>query len=200
MIGRILGTLVIGALLALTIGLPYTDRGRRGSEATVRHDAPDAIGTVGERLPRLSLRDLEGAPVTLGDFRGQRVILTFERSLDWSAFTKARLVELVQRLDGVEDLVILFVLPDNQLNEKTRLFIAGNWLSDRVTFLQDPFSASIDLLRLRRPDPELMETGVPHPATYVLDRQGVVRFVDIRADYQIWLDAQLILDALAEIP
>ena len=200
MIGRILGTLVIGGILGLALVLPYTTMGRRGSEAAARRDIPEAIGTVGERLPGLSLQDLEGNPVSLRDFRGERVVLTFGRSLDWSPFSKARLIELRQEIEGVEDLVLLYVLADNQLNDKTRFFIDGNRLTDRVIFLQDPFSASIDRLGLRRPNPDLLETGVPHPSTYVLDRNGIVRFVDVREDYQTWLDSSLILEAIAEIP
>ena len=200
MIGRILWTVVIGSLLGLAVALPYTTMGRRGSEAAARRDASEAVGTVGERLPRLSLQDLEGNAVTLRDFRGERVVLTFERSLDWSPFSKARLIELRQQIEGVEDLVVLYVLADNQLNEKTRFFIDGNRLTDRVIFLQDPFSASIDRLGLRRPSPRALETGVPHPTTYVLDRGGLVRLVDVREDYQTWLDSSLILEAVAEIP
>ncbi len=200
MIGRILGTLVIGAILALALALPYTTMGRRESEAATRRDVSEAVGTIGERLPRLSLQDLQGNPVWLRDYRGERVVLTFERSLDWCPFSKARLIELRQQIEGVGDLVLLYVLADNQLNRKSRFFINGNRLTDRVIFLQDPFSASIDRLGLRRPNPDLLETGVPHPSTYVLDRNGIVRFVDIREDYQAWLDSSLILEALAEIP
>ena len=200
MIGRSLATLVIGGILGLTLALPYTTMGRRGSEAVVRRDVPGAVGTVGERLPRLSLQDLEGNPVSLRDFRGERVVLTFERSLDWSPFSKARLIELRQQIESVGDLVLLYVMADNQLNQKTRFFIDGNRLTDRVTFLQDPFSASIDRLGLRRPTPRALETGVPHPSTYVLDRGGIVRFVDVREDYQIWLDSSLVLEAVAKIP
>jgi hypothetical protein len=38
---------------------------------------------VGEPFPDVALADLSGAPVRIGDFRGHRVLLTFERSLDW---------------------------------------------------------------------------------------------------------------------
>ena len=41
-----------------------------------------------------------------------------------------------------------------------------------------------------------MEEGVPHPATYVIDRLGIVRFVDIREDYHIWIDPEPVLAAL----
>ena len=42
-----------------------------------------AVGTVGPAMLDFHLTDLDGQPVRLSDFRGERVILTFERSLDW---------------------------------------------------------------------------------------------------------------------
>ena len=81
--GRILASVVIALLLVLDIALPYTPLGRRGTEARVRRDIPGAIGEIGQTLPPFTLLDLEGAPVRLSDFRGRRVVLTFERSIDW---------------------------------------------------------------------------------------------------------------------
>jgi len=34
----------------------------------------------------------------------------------------------------------------------------------------------------------------------VLDREGIVRFVDVREDYHFWLDPQLPIDALTATP
>jgi peroxiredoxin len=108
-------------------------------------------------------------------------------------------VELRQTFDSIDDVEIVYVLADNQVNEKTRRFIDENGLRDRVRFVVDPRSAAIDSLALRLMGGESMEEGVPHPATYVLDRDGVVRFVDVREDYHFWLDPQLVIDALAPI-
>jgi peroxiredoxin len=108
-------------------------------------------------------------------------------------------VELRQTFDSIDDVEIVYVLADNQVNEKTRRFIDENGLRDRVRFVVDPQSAAIDSLALRLTGGESMEEGVPHPATYVLDRDGVVRFVDVREDYHFWLDPQLVIDALAPI-
>ena len=80
---RWLATLAIAGLLLLNLALPATPLGRRGNEATLRADVPGVVGAVGERLPQLALQDLSGEPVRLADFRGQRVLLTFERSVDW---------------------------------------------------------------------------------------------------------------------
>ena len=109
-------------------------------------------------------------------------------------------MELRNELAATGDLVILYVLADNQINDKTLWFIDGNSLREKVIFLQDPGSAAIDALGLRRPDPEPMEAGVPHPTTYVLDRDGVIRLVDVREDFHIWLDPASVLAALAAHP
>lgn len=109
-------------------------------------------------------------------------------------------MELREEFAANEDLRILWVMADNQVNEKTLRFIDGLGLRGRVHFAVDPGSHAIDALRIRLEDPEEMEAGVPHPTTYLLDRDGVVRFVDVRRDYHMWLDPSLVAEALAEVP
>ena len=79
---RWIWTAVLGALLALTVALPHTGIGRRGTEALLRTDVDTQI-RVGQKLPPLAFEDFDGRVVRLDDLRGQRVLLTFERSLDW---------------------------------------------------------------------------------------------------------------------
>jgi len=82
--GRILATLGILVLLAIPLVGPRLPGLQQGIEpGKVRADDPDAVGRVGEALPDFELLDLQGVPVRLSDFRGHRVLLTFERSLDW---------------------------------------------------------------------------------------------------------------------
>ncbi len=81
--GRWIATILIGLLLALDVALPNTPIGRRGSEAQPRLDAPEAFAAVGQPMPDFAMRDLDGNPVRLRDYRGKRLILTLERSLDW---------------------------------------------------------------------------------------------------------------------
>ena len=80
---RWLVTLAIGGLLLLVIVLPYTGLGRRGSDPRLRADVEGAVGRHGEILPDFTLPDLDGVPVRLSELRGLRVLLTFERSVDW---------------------------------------------------------------------------------------------------------------------
>lgn len=111
-----------------------------------------------------------------------------------------RLGELQNTLDAVDDLAILYVLPDVQVNEKTRRHVNERGLRPDVQFLVDPGSATIDRLGLRKPNPMAVEAGVPHPSTYVLDRSGTIRLVDVRENYHEWLDSKVLRDTLAELP
>lgn len=99
----------------------------------------------------------------------------------------------------MDDVVILYVVASNQMDRKAEQFIDSHGLRRRVRFLVDPESRVIDQLNLRRENAEAVEQGVPHPATYVLDRTGIVHFVDVREDFHFWLDPQLPIAALAEI-
>lgn len=83
-IGRWLATGAIGVLFLVAVALPGLPGMSQGVEpGVVRSDVADAVGRVGQRLPDFELRDLAGQPVRLSDLRGHRVLLTFERSLDW---------------------------------------------------------------------------------------------------------------------
>lgn len=103
-------------------------------------------------------------------------------------------------LDRMDDVVILYVVASNQMDAKAERFIDSHRLRRRVRFLVDPQSRAIDQLGLRRQNPEPVEEGVPDPATYVIDRQGIVRFADVRTDFHFWLDPALPIQALAAIP
>ena len=80
---RWLASAGILALLLLALGLPVTGLGRRGTDAEHRLDAVPAGVAVGQRMPELGLVGFDGEPVRLADLRGRRVLLTFERSVDW---------------------------------------------------------------------------------------------------------------------
>ncbi|MEN8184018.1 MAG: hypothetical protein ABFS46_15940 [Myxococcota bacterium] len=80
---RILASIAIAALLVLDLLLPQTSLGRRGREAAARNDVPGAFAVLGERLPDFEVEEIGGGPIRLRDLEGRRVLLTFERSVDW---------------------------------------------------------------------------------------------------------------------
>lgn len=80
---RWLASLAIVALLALNWAMPSTEMGRRGVDPEPRADIESAILRVGDMLPNLDLTTIDGTRLRIADFRGKRVLITFERSVDW---------------------------------------------------------------------------------------------------------------------
>lgn len=109
-------------------------------------------------------------------------------------------MELRNALAEAPDLQIVWVMAERQWNARSLRFIDDYGLRSRIHFWADPDSRAIDALGLRRPNPEPIEQGVPHPTTLLLDRDGIVRFVDVREDFRLWLDPTVVREALAELP
>ncbi|MFK7895484.1 MAG: hypothetical protein AB8G23_06590 [Myxococcota bacterium] len=87
MILRGLATLALLGLLGLNWLLPTQSWSARGSESQIRTDF-DSNLAIGKRLPPLELRAVDGLGLeekiyTRDDLEGHRVLLTFERSVDW---------------------------------------------------------------------------------------------------------------------
>jgi peroxiredoxin len=108
-------------------------------------------------------------------------------------------VELREVLEEVPDLEIAWVMSSHQISPRSLRFIDELGLRDRIHFLIDEDSSVIRRLGVLKKDPEPMETGVPHPTTYLIDREGVIRFADVRSDFHIWLDPKLLAAELARM-
>ena len=63
-------------------------------------------------------------------------------------------------------------------------------------FLSDPGHRVIARYGLLNPEDD---RGIPHPTTFVLDREGVVRWKFVETDYRVRPTNEMILEALAEI-
>ena len=100
----------------------------------------------------------------------------------------------------MDDLVVLYVMAEEQINPKTRYFVDELGLRDRIRVLADPGSTTIDALGLKLETPEPIEAGVPHPATYVIDREGVVTFADVRRDFHVWIASDIVVSAIHLVP
>jgi len=108
-------------------------------------------------------------------------------------------VELREAFEATPDLMIVWVMSKAQINERSRLFVDELGLSERILFLSDPKSQLIRDLGILKQDPEIMEKGVPHPTTLLLDRSGTIQFVDVREDFHFWLDPEALSEVLAQL-
>jgi len=102
-------------------------------------------------------------------------------------------------LAEVPDLEIVWVSSSHQVSPRGLRFIDEYGLRERIHFLVDEDSRAIRRLGVLKQDPEPIETGVPHPTTYLIDRAGVIRFVDVRKDFHFWLDPKRLAAELAHI-
>jgi peroxiredoxin len=95
--------------------------------------------------------------------------------------------------------MIVWVMSEAQINERSRVFIDELGLAERILFLADPKSQLIRDLGILKENPENIEKGVPHPTTLVLDKSGTIRFVDVRENFHFWLDPAAVADVLVRV-
>ena len=82
MILRAFASLIVVGLLVLNSMLPSSAMSARGTENRVRTDVETQLA-IGQSLPELKLFDLDGRSYSREDLLGHRVLITFERSVDW---------------------------------------------------------------------------------------------------------------------
>jgi len=73
--------------------------------------------------------------------------------------------------------------------------IAKDGTPTNIVFLSDPDHRVIDRYGLYNP----AGRGWPHPATFVVDRQGIVRWKFVETDFRVRASNEQILKALATV-
>ena len=97
---------------------------------------------------------------------------------------------------GKRNVELLALAIDNrELLQKMADKISADGAKPDFTFLSDPGHRVIDRYGLLNPSGQ----GWPHPTTYIIDRQGVVRWKFTEVNYKIRPTNQMILDALAKV-
>jgi len=184
-----IGTTLLGCYLlalALRIGGCYQP------ELRARDDIPGAGPQVGEPFPEFELPDLSGTRIGTRILAGTAAVLVFAPSLDWSPPTKARLIDLAQAFSGRRDVALAVILTEAQATPRGLAFVR-----ERHTpfyYLVDT-DGVVERLGLHTDGPD--GTAAALPATFVVDRQGVVRLRDVRRQARSWLAPEVILDVVA---
>ena len=97
---------------------------------------------------------------------------------------------------GKQSVELLALSIDNrEMMQKMADKIAADGVKADFTFLSDPGHRVIDRYGLLNPSGQ----GWPHPTTYVIDRQGVVRWKFTEVNYKIRPTNEMILEALAKV-
>jgi peroxiredoxin len=139
---------------------------------------------VGQPAPNFTLEDMEGKSITLSDFRGKKtVVLVFYRGY-WWPFCIEQLGKLKSLLTKPqkEKVQILAVSVDSREDSKKLAQMMRIRFEGEFDFplLEDKDHKVINRYGIFNPDGR----GWPHPATYVIDPQGVVRWQFVEVDYK----------------
>ncbi|MBC8087158.1 MAG: redoxin domain-containing protein [Phycisphaerae bacterium] len=156
---------------------------------------------AGKPAPDFTLATFGGGRTTLSSFRGKKnVVLVFYRGY-WCPYCVKQLGELRQLLDPElkknTELLVVSIDGDNE-TKQTVARVGKDGMAPDFTFLSDADHAVI--ARYGVLNPAGTRRGIPHPATYVIDRQGIVRWKDIQTDYKIRPTNEAILTAVKALP
>lgn len=113
----------------------------------------------------------------------------------------------------MNQLVELKSLLHEQGHQSTQILAASIDAHDKsqqlISFIEKEHGGKVDFPLLEDRDHKVIDRygllnpkgkGWPHPATYVIDRQGIVRWKFIEVDYKIRPSNAVILEALKAIP
>jgi peroxiredoxin len=193
----------VGLLFTLALAAPVFAQGTSTlGPANGRDLAPTDIErvAVGAPAPDFTLSVYGGGTLTLSQFRGQKnVVLVFYRG-HWCPFCITQLKELRTLLNDElkkdAELLVISVDGDNETRMAVARIAADGTQPD-FTFLSDPDNAVI--ARYGVLNPSGSRRGIPHPAAYVIDKAGVVRWRDVQTDYKVRPTNSAILTALTAI-
>jgi peroxiredoxin len=184
------------------------------SEVEVSGAAPGLA--VGERAPEFSLPDARGRMIALGERLSEGpVVLVFYRG-EWCPYCntylralQAALPEITSR--GASLIAVSPQSADHSLSITEKAALGFDVLSDvdqaviRAYKLQFTVPSDLQDLHLEVFDIDLRDHNadrswkLPVPATFVIDRDGVVRANHVSADYRTRMEPGDILAALDEL-
>ena len=184
MLLKILATLLFSTVLLASEGISHV------MPFLVERDAIDVrpAVAVGEQAPDFTLTDLDGNQVTISSWRGQSAtVLVFYRGY-WCPYCARQLAELRTLLKANQRIRLLAVSVDDadQTRELVRKITSDGNGPVTYTMLSDPGHKVIDAYGLHDPtyDGTKFE-GIPHPAVYVIDKNGTVTWAKVESDYKI---------------
>ncbi|MFZ4380769.1 MAG: peroxiredoxin family protein [Sandarakinorhabdus sp.] len=157
-----------------------------------------AIPAVGEKAPAVAGADISGKQRTLKQVAGKKgTVLMFFRSASWCPYCKAQLIAMN---DGASAQLASrgYTLVGLSYDDVP---VLAKFAAERKVawpLLSDPQSKVIDGWQLRDPAYAVGSRayGVPRPAIYVIDRQGVIRARLMEDDYRKRPPVEVVLAAV----
>lgn len=174
---------------------------------------PGGILGVGSRLVDVDLLDVDGTPTTLFGALGDKTGVVVLYRGAWCPYCSIALrtyeAELVPALEPLEAHLVALSpqRPDGSLSTReknglsyTVLSDPGNKLADQLGVVTAPSAEALEAQRSHGLD--LAErtadgtVGLPMPTVLVVDRNRIVRWIDVHPDYTTRSEPNEIIDAL----
>ncbi len=182
--------LITAAILVFGLAAPAT--------ANPDFDLGPAVGSTAPSIG--SPLDATGKPRTMASLVGEKgVVLFFFRSIAWCPYCQLQLMELNGGVDEMAKRGYRLVGVSYDPTAVQAQFIADR--SIKFSLLSDPKSEIIDRFKLRDPQysPGSRAYGVPRPAIFVLDRDGVVKAKLYESAYTKRPPLSLVLETLTKV-
>lgn len=138
---------------------------------TVDESGPEIGTDIGDTAPDFEADTTDGGTMRLSDYRGSVVILDFWGS--WCTPCQNSMPHLDDLVTDYGDQGLVVVIVSTDVDEQDTIdFLASNSLTQFVS-VWEPGGKNGNRIDLLYGDVS------PYPTTYVLDRQGVIRFISI---------------------
>ena len=186
-----------------------------GVQAVVDSGVVEGAKNVGDQAPGFTLENHEGESVSLSGLLEQGpVILVWYRG-GWCPYCNLTLAAYQQRLDEIRDLGATLValspeLPDKSLSTAQKSDLQFQVLSDVGNDVAREYGVVFKLTEGVRANYEQAfglsefngdDSGeLPLAATYVIDRDGVIRWAFLDADYRNRAEPADVIEALRLLP
>jgi len=143
--------------------------------ATTPARAAELAGlNVGDRAPAFDLKNQAGKSVKLASLlQTGPVAVVFYRSADWCPYCQKQLVALQEGLVDIKTAGLQVVAISYDSVEVLEKFARKRNI--QFSLLSDPGSATIKDWKLLNVAAQGKGEGVPHPMTYVVNQDGVIR-------------------------
>lgn len=129
---------------------------------------------VGDQAPAFELKNQAGQSVQLAKLLEQGpVAVVFHRSADWCPYCQKHLAALQEGLPEIKAAGLQIVAISYDPIEALERFAKKRGIE--FGLLSDPDSQTIKDWKLLNTEAKGKGAGIPHPMTYVLDQNGVIR-------------------------
>lgn len=154
---------------------------------------------VGQKAPDFELKTLDGQLVKLTELSAKGPVVLVQLR-GWVGYHCPVCTQQVGRLLAARDdikatgasVVLLYPGPADELDTHARDFLKGTTFPEHFHFVLDPGMKFVNDYGLLWPEPN--ETA--YPATFVLDKEGIVRWADISGSHAGRANVDTVLEAL----